>query len=98
MAFPAIPYKHIYCIALITQHTVPCRAINPAHKSYIIAGILQLVEQIVDYVTTMVSMNKPQRIQASSFLVRRARGSVFRQISSHKLQSLLLMTLWGGNG
>lgn len=53
------------------------------HTTHVIAGVLELAEQVINDVTTMIGMDESQSIEASSLLVGRARGGVFGQVSGH---------------
>lgn len=53
------------------------------HITHVIAGILELAEQVIDDVTTMIGVDESQSVQAAPLLVGRARGGVFGQVSGH---------------
>lgn len=52
-------------------------------QTHIIAGILQLTEQVVNDVPAMIGVDESQSIKTSSLLIGRARGGVFGQVGRH---------------
>lgn len=73
-------------------HGGQAQAEAAAVANILVLGVLQLLQQVVGYIRTVVSMDETQRVQATALGVARARTSLLRQVALHQGERLSLVT------